>query len=362
MKKILMLLFCFSSILTFPQQKEFPKPQIEFNPKTYICYRAEGPLNIDGDLEDLQWVFTPWTDDFVDIEGDLKPKPYFRTRVKMLWDDQYLYIGAELEEPHVWGNIKVHDQVIYHDNDFEVFIDPDSDTHNYFEYEINALGTDWDLFLIKPYRDDAKVAVDGYEFHGLKKGVKVNGTINDPSDIDRNWTIEMAIPWDAVKQMAYTSVPPKENDHWKINFSRVQWRTEIKNDKYQKIKGLNSKPLPEHNWVWSPQGIIAMHYPEMWGNLQFSYKVIGYGKDEVLPNALDPIRWELRKIYYAQKTYYMNNGHFTNDLEELNLELSDNLKIKVQATTNLYEASTVLENKKITIYQDGLIRISEIKE
>ena len=71
----------------------------------------------------------------------------------MLWDKENLYIYAELEEPDLWGTLRQHDTVIYDDNDFEIFINPNNDTHNYFELEINALGTEMDLFLPKPYRN-----------------------------------------------------------------------------------------------------------------------------------------------------------------------------------------------------------------
>ena len=74
---------------------------------------------IDGKLDDPAWNDAPWTDDFVDIEGDAKPKPRFRTRAKMLWDDQNLYIAAELEEPYVWATLREHDSVIFRDPDFE---------------------------------------------------------------------------------------------------------------------------------------------------------------------------------------------------------------------------------------------------
>ena len=93
---------------------------------------------IDGDLKDAAWDAAPWTDAFVDIEGDKHPKPRFRTRMKMLWDDEALYIAAELEEPHIWATLKEHDSVIFHDNDFEVFLDPDGDNHLYGELELNA--------------------------------------------------------------------------------------------------------------------------------------------------------------------------------------------------------------------------------
>src|SRR5262249_17025392 len=90
-------------------------------PRHYLCYRARGPVRIDGRLDDPAWKDAPWTQDFVDIEGQGKPRPRFRTRAKMLWDDQYFYIGAELEEPHVWATLTEHDAVIFEDNDFEVF-------------------------------------------------------------------------------------------------------------------------------------------------------------------------------------------------------------------------------------------------
>src|SRR5690348_687777 len=76
-------------------------PSAYLPPRGYVCYRARDPIKIDGKLDDAAWRDAPWTDDFVDIEGDRRPRPRFRTRAKMLWDEKYFYIGAELEEPHV---------------------------------------------------------------------------------------------------------------------------------------------------------------------------------------------------------------------------------------------------------------------
>ncbi len=44
-------------------------------------------------------------------------------------------------------------QVIFHDNDFEIFVDADGSTHYYKETEVNAGAADWDLCLNKPYND-----------------------------------------------------------------------------------------------------------------------------------------------------------------------------------------------------------------
>ena len=87
----------------------------------------------------------------------------------MLYDDNYFYFAAELDEPHVWATLTDRDAVIYHDNDFEVFIDPDGDNHLYYELEINALGTEWDLLLVKPYRDGGP-AINAWDIQGLQTG------------------------------------------------------------------------------------------------------------------------------------------------------------------------------------------------
>ena len=231
--------------------------------KQYSCFRARYPIKIDGKIDDAAWKNAPWTDYFVDIEGGKKPQPRFRTRVKMLWDDQYFYIAAEMEEPHVWGTLTAHDSVIFRDNDFEVFIDPTGDTNNYFEFEINALNTGWDLFLPKPYRHGGK-ADNSWEIPGLKTAVAVNGTLNNASDQDKGWTVELAFPWSGFHHRSYIAKRPKPGTAWRVNFSRVEWMHNIVNGTYEKVP-----KQAEDNWVWSPQGVVNMHVPETWGFVHF---------------------------------------------------------------------------------------------
>jgi hypothetical protein len=184
--------------------------------------------------------------------------------MKMLWDDTYLYVGAELSEPNVWATLTEHDAVILHDNDFEVFLNPTADGLRYFEFEINALNTGWDLFLPKPYRQGGK-ADNGWEIPGLLTAVSVDGTLNNPADRDRGWSVEMAFPWAAFTSRSGVG-RPKEGDEWRANFSRVEWRVREAGGKTDKIPG-----MPEDNWVWSPQGIINMHVPERWGFVRFTH-------------------------------------------------------------------------------------------
>ncbi len=332
--------------------------QVAFSPKSYVCYKADEALTIDGNINKSSWQKAKWTDDFIDIEGAAKPTPRFRTRAKMLWDETYLYVAAEIEEPDVWATLTERDAVIFHDNDFEIFIDPDGDTHEYYEFEMNALNTVWDLLLIKPYRDGGP-AVNGWDIKGLKSAVKVDGTINTPGDKDKGWTVEVAFPWAALRECAHRETPPKAGDQWRINFSRVEWKVEAKDGKYQKVVDpATGKSYPEDNWLWSPQGLINVHYPEMWGFVQFSDKPAGTGEDVYIFHPEENAKWVLRQIYYAEKKYCEDNKHYSDNLNDLNVGIlkADGYSSPViQHTNDCYEATieSINGKEKWHIMQDG---------
>jgi len=78
-----------------------------------------------------------------------------------MWDDN-IFISEQNWKSHTAGTtLTARDSIIYLDNDFEVFIDPDGDTHNYYELEINALNTVWDLLLVKPTGMEAQLSTAG---------------------------------------------------------------------------------------------------------------------------------------------------------------------------------------------------------
>ena len=233
-------------------------------PHGYLCRHTPAPISIDGNLDKPAWSQAEWTSDFVDIQDASMPKPRFRTRAKLLWDDDYLYIAAELEEPHVWATLTKHDSVIFQDPDFEVFMDPRGETHSYYEFEINAINTSWDLMLDKPYMDHGRPN-NAWDIPGLKTAIHVNGTLNNPADTDRGWTVEIAFPWKVLGEHARHPGPPAEGEQWRIDFSRVEWQITTNGGVYKKVPR-----TPEDNWVWSPTGVIDMHRPEMWGLVQFT--------------------------------------------------------------------------------------------
>jgi len=331
-----------------------PEPAIDWAPRNYVAYRAESPISIDGSLLDVSWRSAEWTSAFVDIEGPAREMPRFETRAKMLWDSTYFYVAAEMEEPHVWATLTERDAVIYFDNDFEVFIDPDGDTHEYYELEINAFGTEWDLFLVKPYRDGGP-AINAWDILGLRTAVSIDGTINNPSDRDQGWNVEIAIPWTVLAEAAHRDVPPANGDQWRVNFSRVEWRARIEDGGYVKIdEPAEGRNRPEDNWVWSPQGLIAMHYPEMGGIVQFSTLTVGAGETEFAPRGEDDARWLLRQVYYKQHAWYSSHGEFTEDVVALGLPDSP-FQLQISATPKLFVASVVVEGREMHITRDGRV-------
>ena len=329
------------------------KPQV---PRGYVCSPAGRPLVIDGKMDEAAWVAAPWTDEFVDIEGDAKPKPRFRTRAKMLWDETYFYIAASLDEPHVWGTITQHDAVIFQDPDFEVFIDPDSDSHDYYEFEMNALNTGWDLLMPKPYKDGGP-ALNEWEIPGLKTAVHVRGTLNNPADTDDGWSVEIAIPWKVLGEHAHRPSPPQPGDAWRVGFSRVEWQIEVKDGRYVKVP-----KTPENNWIWSAQGVVDMHRPERWGYVQFTG--LPPGEAPFVPDVSAPARDMLQEVYYAQKDYQKQHHRWAVTLEELGLEAAPAGPFGapvLKATPEGYECTVELTMpesapRQWTIRHDSLIK------
>jgi len=344
--KILIFLILFSfTAFKFSAQNQLPR--------NYIAYYTDEPVNIDGKALETSWGKVPWTDDFIDIEG--VKIPTYRTRMKMMWDDVYFYFYAELEEPHIWGDITRRDAVVFYNNDFEIFIDPDGDTHNYYEFEMNALNTVWDLFLSKPYRDHG-VVLNNWDYKGLKTAVSIDGTINDPSDKDKKWTVEIAIPWKSINETYDDQIIAPRGKTWRIDFSRVNWDFELINGKYHRKKDKKTgKYLPEHNWVWSPQGVINMHEPEHWGYVKFSEKKVGekdvfeYYPDEV-------IKIKMYEIYRKMRAGFNKNNVWNRKLIPGSIEIRGQ-RIPLQVETHLLGYTISLKSpytgKTLYIMQDG---------
>ena len=234
-------------------------------PPAYACARAGGAVEVDGAIDDAAWKGAEWTEDFIDIVGSTGGEPPLGTRAKLLWDDQHLYVAAELTEPRVAATVRQRDEQLYREQAFELFLDPGGDGKNYLELQINPLNTVCDLAMDKPYRDKGKANV-GFDLKGLRSAVRVKGTVNDPADVDEGWTVELAIPWAALKSLAADSgAPPRAGERWRVNLARMRAA--------EPAAEADAKP---RKWisVWAAQGAVNMHMPERWGSVDFVPKPV----------------------------------------------------------------------------------------
>jgi hypothetical protein len=355
----------FTNFLAFSQSKFSNKEDLLSTPRQYtVVFNPIAPV-VDGKLNDAVWQNVPWTEYFKDIEGDKRQAPTWNTRAKMTWDDQGLYIAAELLDPHVWAYLKNYDDIVFYDNDFEIFIDPDNDTHRYYEFEVNALNTMFDLFMPKPYRNGSGAMIV-YNTPGMKWAVDVQGTLNDPSDTDKGWTTEIFIPFSALT-IGNSPKIPIDGDFWRINFSRVEWDTEVKDGQYVKKKDTNGKNLPEHNWVWSPQGVVNMHFPERWAYLFFSKKDAGLPETTFSIPYSEEQKKHLWHAYYLQKDYFQKNNAYASSLSKLGI---DNLtftidgkenKLWMEATSRQFMVYISAGADVYTLNDEGLVHLLEKK-
>jgi hypothetical protein len=253
----------------------------------YTCYRTREPLVIDGRLDEAAWRQAPASQAFVDI---VTGEPaWFDTRVRLLWDERYLYFGFTAEETDVWGTLTERDSKIYEENDLEIFI---AGKDSYYEFEISACNVIYEVFWIwkdahhpggrfwgRPEFDPTTqrtLVLDGVGGHvhprgerwgfldwdcpGLLHAVHVDGTLNQHHDVDRGWSAEIAIPWKSLVDLADgRSLPPRHGDLWRIDCSR-----------FQKI-GRNGELLdPCDGWTWNRHGHYDSHIPEVFPMVTFS--------------------------------------------------------------------------------------------
>ncbi len=262
-------------------------PCVEKEIPHYVAYRTATPPVIDGRLDEHDWQKAPRSPRFRDLVSGRDA--IHDTRAALLWDEEYLYVAYWIAEPDVQASLTERDALIYQNNDVELFI---AGKDGYYEFEINSFGTIYEVFFIwdeankdgkydqieglsvnQPgrvpffgvgYKDHPRGPRTGFfkwDFPGLKTAVFVDGTINDSSDRDRGWTVELALPWEGMKLLAMGDqrrLPPGDRDVWRMDFSRFNQYKEA--------------PPAEDNggWAWSPHGVWDSHVPECFTYIHFS--------------------------------------------------------------------------------------------
>lgn len=261
-------------------------PCNQFEIPSYRAYRTSQKPNIDGKLDEEEWQLAPRSSNFRDLISGRET--IHDTRAAVLWDDDYLYVGYWVEEPNLQASITERDGLIYQNNDVELFI---AGKDAYYEFEINAYGTIYEVFFIweEAYSEGGYDTIEGFgleepgrrefngvgykthprglrigfwnwDLEGLRSAVFTDGTINDDTDRDRGWTVELALPWSSLAILAQgdgRSIPPRHQDSWRMDFSRFNQYKE-------------APPAKDSGgWAWSPHGIWDSHVPECFTFINF---------------------------------------------------------------------------------------------
>jgi hypothetical protein len=261
----------------------FPCPEDEIG--RYTAYHVREPITIDGRLDEAVWRFAPRSPRYIDI---LSGGPAIHeTWASVLWDDENLYIGIRIEEPFVRAKFTTNNSPIYYDNDVEVFI---AGRDAYYEFELNAFNTTYEAFFIweeayqrggfaespefartnlrffngvdfRTHPRGGRLGHFGWHFPGKQTAVHIDGTLNHDADRDRGWTAELAFPWRGLQWLAHgdgRSLPPKDGDVWRMDFSRFNQYKE-------------APPAKDSGgWVWSRHGVWDSHIPECFPFIRFA--------------------------------------------------------------------------------------------
>jgi hypothetical protein len=237
------------------------------------------------------WRAAPWVDAFVDlVTGELA---WFGTRSALLWDDACLYIAFELEEPNLVATLAARDDLLYQENDVEVFVaGPDA----YYELEVNALNNVYEVlwvwrdalapggrlhgqegFAVAGRRTTSLSGVGGHvhprgervgfldwDLEGLAHAVELRGTLNDPRDRDAGWRVELALPWASLAPLVDgTSAVPRPGDSWRVECSRFEWTSRDGAALDQSV-----------GWAWAAHGHYDSHMPECFPTIELSGQVV----------------------------------------------------------------------------------------
>jgi hypothetical protein len=107
----------------------------------FRCRWAKGPIEIDGKADDAAWKSAQVIDRFSLPWLKEKARPAkTATKARLLWDREYLYFFADLEDADLFAPLTEHDGRLWDNDVFELFFKPDEKATGYYEFQVNAAG------------------------------------------------------------------------------------------------------------------------------------------------------------------------------------------------------------------------------
>jgi len=276
--------------------------------REYVVKRTTGLIEIDGQFTEPDWEAAAFTERFV-IYWD-GSSTNLSTQAKLLWDDDFIYIGFKCEDPDVWATFENRDDLLWNEEVIEILCDPDGDGLNYFEVQVNPLETILDLFLDKAYYAGGRADLS-WDLDSIKTAVWVDGTINNLDDNDIEWLCEVALPFQELASLAPSlNFPPNDSDQWRILLTRYDYQRT--GDKIVEISS------------WNQTDSRGFHVPEKFGRIIFSTESVVSTRSNSR-NTLQP-----NDIFLI--TNYPNPFN-SSTVVEFNVPLSSHIVIKIYNIT-----------------------------
>ena len=224
-------------------------------PRYTARYFPEEEVNItvDGGLDEPIWQRLP----VMRLSG-FQPDATYETWAKLFYTKDHLYIGAYLQDEHIWGSLTERDAKTWQEEVFEVFIDPNADGQDYLELQVTPRNVVFDARfeqMLGRGQGSAQEQIDrakAFTVEGMVTAVKVEGTLNDASDKDTAWTIEIKLPF---ASLPGGGQPPKPGESWAVNLYRFDRPDQAKTD--------------QRAWAWSTAANRSFHEVSKFGAVQF---------------------------------------------------------------------------------------------
>lgn len=220
----------------------------------YTIRRTTEKIVLDGNIDEADWAAAPSFSAFVFPWYESGEKE--ATEVKMLWDDTFLYVAYRCDDKHIWADHYDTNSDTYQDDCVELFWDPnpkDTSKRKYNMFEINCLGNLLSVYVGSG--ENIKQRISRIMVPHITQSIK--GTVNDDSDTDTGWIIEMAVRFSDYTEL-FDGLTPKDGDMWRIGMNRCGGKTN-----------------PQHS-QWSPSQTEKpnFHRPEDFGEIFFSRKPV----------------------------------------------------------------------------------------
>ncbi|MFP6763121.1 MAG: carbohydrate-binding family 9-like protein, partial [Planctomycetaceae bacterium] len=186
----------------------------------YVANRADSDIRVDGRLDETAWKNASVFENF--RFAWWKQGQREQTVARMVWDDRFLYVSYECADAHISATQTERDSPVYEDDCVELFAAPNPLRPNdYFNIEMNVNRSILDQH--HP-RGPGNSQTQNWNAVGIQIATTVDGTLNQDTDIDRGWVLEVAIPFSNFA--AVTGTPqPRDGDIWHLNLNRLGGKT-----------------------------------------------------------------------------------------------------------------------------------------